>query len=63
MIPLARGYGYTSGCGDIMVAPIELGYTLKDQDLKDFDNYLRDPTCTPKGLKLFEEAEELANKW
>ena len=46
-----------------MVAPIELGYTLKGQDLKDFDNYLRDPTCTPKGLKLFEEAEELAKKW
>lgn len=46
-----------------MVTPIELGLILTGQDLIDFKEYLKNPTCTEQGLKLFREAEELANTW
>jgi hypothetical protein len=46
-----------------MAAPIELGLILTGQDSVDFQEYLKNPTCTKEGLKLLREAEELANIW
>lgn len=46
-----------------MAASIELGTVLSGQDIIDFDEYLKNPTCTAKGLQLFKEAEELSNSW
>ncbi|MCA1916043.1 MAG: hypothetical protein LDL35_06580 [Methanospirillum hungatei] len=44
-----------------MAEPIELGLILSGQDRVDFEEYLKNPTCTEEGLKLLREAEELAN--
>jgi len=46
-----------------MADPIELGLILTGQDLIDFEEYLKNPTCTEEGLKLLREAEELVNTW
>lgn len=50
--------------GDKMVAkPIDYEITLAGQDLKDFEEYNKNPTCTPAGLLLLKEAEKLATSW
>lgn len=47
-----------------MVAkPIDYEITLAGQDLKDFEEYNKNPTCTPAGLLLLKEAEKLATSW
>jgi len=48
---------------EIMAAPIELGFILTGQDRIDFEEYLKNPTCTEEGRKLLREAEELAKTW
>lgn len=46
-----------------MANPIKLGLILSGQDLRDFEEYLKNPSCTEEGLKMLKEAEELAITW
>lgn len=41
-----------------MANPIELGFIFSGQDLRDFEEYLKTPTCTEEGLQLPKEAED-----
>ncbi|HJJ36216.1 MAG TPA: hypothetical protein O0X27_03450 [Methanocorpusculum sp.] len=39
-----------------MAKPITFGLVLEGQDALDFDEYIKNPTYTPAGIKLMEEA-------
>jgi hypothetical protein len=43
--------------------PINYEITLESQDLSDFEEYNKNPTCTDAGLLLLKEAEKLAASW
>lgn len=39
-----------------MAKPITFGLVLDGDDARDFDEYIKNPTCTPAGIRLMEEA-------
>jgi hypothetical protein len=43
-----------------MAQRIEVGLELEGQDAIDFLEYLRNPTCTLRGMQIMREAYELA---
>jgi len=46
-----------------MAKPITFGLVLEGQDALDFDAYIQNPSHTPAGIKLMEEANcSLAEK-